>query len=65
MKKVDMTDYLLRAVAVTTLLGLSWVFAIPLTTFIKDDETKKIFSWLFSLTNALQVLTYNYSPHLI
>nr|XP_039250631.1 adhesion G-protein coupled receptor G6-like isoform X3 [Styela clava] len=50
---MDIRTYVTRAITVSVLLGLSWVFAIPLT--LSDDPTvNTIFGWLFSVTNALQ-----------
>nr|XP_039262229.1 adhesion G-protein coupled receptor G4-like [Styela clava] len=49
----DMKDHALRILTVSILLGVTWVFAIPMT--MTDDETlNEIFSWLFSIANAFQ-----------
>ncbi|XP_039262019.2 uncharacterized protein LOC120338148 [Styela clava] len=45
--------YLTRAIIFTFLLGLAWLFAIPLT-MSDDDKTNIVFGWLFSVANSLQ-----------
>ncbi|XP_039262029.2 adhesion G-protein coupled receptor G2-like [Styela clava] len=45
--------YLTRAIIFTFLLGLAWLFAIPLT-ISEDENTNIVFGWLFSVANSLQ-----------
>lgn len=53
-KDPELKDQLVRGFTISSLLGVTWVFAVPLT--ISDDLLiNEIFGWLFSLGNGFQV----------
>nr|XP_039261605.1 adhesion G-protein coupled receptor G6-like isoform X2 [Styela clava] len=54
-QKNETKDHAYRIFMVSILLGITWIFAVPLT--ITDDAiVNEVFGWLFSLSNAFQGL---------
>nr|XP_039261876.1 adhesion G-protein coupled receptor G7-like isoform X1 [Styela clava] len=54
-KKTEVSEHIFRTVMVGVLLGVTWVFAIPLT-LTHDEIVNGIFGWLFNIFNAFQGL---------
>ncbi|CAK8680376.1 unnamed protein product [Clavelina lepadiformis] len=44
----------LRAILVAVLMGMTWVFAIPVVV-VQEKEARLAFAWLFTIFASLQV----------
>ncbi|XP_077976643.1 adhesion G-protein coupled receptor G6-like isoform X2 [Styela clava] len=50
---LQLKDHVFRVATLSAVLGLTWAFAIPLTT-TDNQHVNLVFDWLFSLFNAFQ-----------